>query len=1040
MADEDMMADDEDSGGSSVNPLGALSQAFNTTTPEAKSYARRILDTEPTDMGEKTLLDEMQKNAEESKAALRAARQRLMARKVNPALGWLNASAALAAPTESGRFSESIGNLSKSLIPYVKAKQDLSESRDKELLGLDSSLATADQNVLLAKMRLAQIKRASEDKMRVEALKVLGREVGKTGATGSLGPNEKQARGEGFDPGTAEFNARVKQLRDQDYKVRKATAGLDEEQVSPEEHRQAAYQYGLPIPKVDPYSGMSTKRKQQAQAIDQREAESELKGSGEELLAARDSLSKADRFYQLNTDHPTGKVRGWLPALSNVDQEMDAISSDLARKMRQKGEGSTSDFDARQFLKATFDRTKNAGANRPIIQAFKAKQQNAIDFNSFRNTYYALHGHLKGSLDAWNEYLNDNQIFDSSTDAARGKYILNPNRVDYKTYFRSKLGEPVQHKADGGIIRSAAQGATMGLEDELEGVVAGDDTEKNARASVLREETDSPILAAGARGTGAALLLKGLQIARGMGLSNAALRLIPKSELLRLAMAGGSFGALTGIGSGEDGADRFQSGATGLILGSAAGPLAGLAAKHGITALGNQVARFSKDPETKADRRVIEAMERDPGVDPAQRMAEARRLRVPTTLGTSGGENLQALGRASIREGGDEADQMASAAGDRMSGSRSRVEDRVNQSLKPDEYFGHMDELTSDLYANAKPLYKTAYEAHPRIQSKKLMQILDTPAGKRAVKEAMELFQNQPGSSIGKVDATGMVKNPSLEFWDKVKQGFDQLVSKEETNGVSTPLGKSIRGLRRKLVDELDEQAPEYAAARAQYAGDLEVRDALRSGREEFNRSTPEEIRRGIKGMSFAERDAYRSGVAQRLFEEIGRPTGDYDAAKRIISSPATSDKLQAIFEKPGEFKIFKAALDREMEEFTKSKELASAAGPARLARASNDPSLINRLGATLDAVPSGGFINSAMKAMKLIPNMSEKTANQIATALREEDPTKAADYLRRIGVKAAAVSRRKKRAGKAGLAVAAITGALTAQSPHESNLDEDAP
>jgi hypothetical protein len=1073
MADDDLMTQDDDSSSntSQQDGLGALVAAASTTTPEAKDYARRVLNApDPGDAAEKSIRAEIAQKTAASKQALQEARARLLARQVPPSLAMLQMAAGFGAPTQHGNFSESLANVANKLVPVVQEREQLQNTKDQQQLALEQQLAGIDTGDIQAQLSFLKQKQDEATKMKVEALKVLGREI----ASGrqqnqQLSPFGKQARDEGNPVDSPQWNKRVKELQTISINQRNAQTGLDTSPLSPEERQAQANQYGVPLPKIDPYAGMSTKRKIQAQETDQRMGEQSLKSISDEIEGARQGIIKANRFMDLNQDNPTGKMQGLLPALSSGQQEMESIGSELSRRMRVKGEGSTSDFDAKQFAKATFGRDKTPQANKNIATAFRAKEQNTIDHGSFMSTYFSVNGHLRGAQDAWNQYLQDNPIFDSSKSKPTGRdedYVLNPNRVDYKTYFRNQGTQPqqkarggiVQHFDDGGLVRSAVQGATMGAGDELEAAASpGDFSEnlKNARASVLREQEQNPLMAAGATAGGTALLLKGIQTARRMGMSEAALKLAPKHELLRLALMGGAFGAGQGLMSGEEG-DRIPSGITGLVLGSTAGPLTGLAAKYGLTGIGNLVARssLSSDPTTPADRRILEAMQRDPGVDPAARLAQAQKLKVPSTFGTSGGPNMQALGRASILEGGDVSDQMATEAAGRMAASRGQVEDRINQSLKPDEFFGQQDKLTNALYTNAQPLYEKAYKENPSIQSTKLRDILQTDAGEKAVKEALQFYRNQPGKPLGPVDALGMVQNPSLEFYDKVKQGFDQLIAKEEGQG-PTPLGKTMRNLRGQLVTELDNQAPSYAAARAQYKGDLEVRDALRSGREDFTKMTPEEVRRAIngtppvgnrpgqEGMSFAERDAFRSGVAQKMYEMINAPTGDFDAAKKVIGSPNMAQKIESIFDKPGEAKVFTSALQREMEEFQKSKELAATAGPARLSRAVDDPSVLSKLSEALGGSALEGMsyrsnmLGNVWNLLRLHPDMSEQTADHVSTILKNADPAAASDYVARLGVKAAALARRKGRAGKVGMTVAAITGALTAPPPHESNVEE---
>ena len=84
--------------------------------------------------------------------------------------------------------------------------------------------------------------------------------------------------------------------------------------------------------------------------------------------------------------------------------------------------------------------------------------------------------------------------------------------------------------------------------------------------------------------------------------------------------------------------------------------------------------------------------------------------------------------------------------------------------------------------------------------------------------------------------------------------------------------------------------------------------------------------------MTFSEKDAFRSGVAQRIFEQIDRPSTDSNFARRIVGSPAMAEKLAAMFDKPADAKRFQAALLKETELFDKRKKLVKS-GEANAAR-----------------------------------------------------------------------------------------------------------
>lgn len=168
----------EDEGG-----LGALQSYFesvSTTTPEAQEAARGILSSylESRKSGERPgseIIQRLEDQAEQTRQALRDARERIMARRRPRAEALLAVSAGFGTPTRTGAFGETLGNVSRNLIPALQNLREFDTARDDALLGIDQGLAGADSNVLAAQLRLEELERAAEARLAQEALKTLGR-------------------------------------------------------------------------------------------------------------------------------------------------------------------------------------------------------------------------------------------------------------------------------------------------------------------------------------------------------------------------------------------------------------------------------------------------------------------------------------------------------------------------------------------------------------------------------------------------------------------------------------------------------------------------------------------------------------------------------------------------------------------------------------------------------------------------------------------------------------------------------------------------
>lgn len=477
--------------------------------------------------------------------------------------------------------------------------------------------------------------------------------------------------------------------------------------------------------------------------------------------------------------------------------------------------------------------------------------------------------------------------------------------------------------------------------------------------------------AAGAGGIAAALLALS-RLGRRVGLGGLS-RVVAEHPNIAAPIAGGAAGAIAGAASSKDAdptADALTYGLTG------AG--AGLGARYlgrGATELGGRMLdRVTGNTINAGDRRVIGALQADNpnGLqDVATRLRADARMRVPSTLADAAGPRTQGLAASALMKDTPQTQDMAATLAGRQEGANARVQEKVNQALAPDPYLQRTQELTNALYTNAKPLYDQAYQQFPAVHSQALMNLMNTPAGQEAAARAFTKMQNLQ-LPIGQPDVTGMVRAPSLQYLDNVKRSLDDMITREEGSGPNyqaTDDGRILRQMRNQLVSEVDRatanpngQPGPYQLARQQYAGDLEVRDALRAGNEDFNRATPSELQQRISGMSFAERDAFRSGVAENLFQKLNNTADSPNPARRIAGTPGLQEKIASIFERPQDATRFIQGLDREADIFDQSKPMLSAA----------------RRGAATSQVPPS--VSTMAKSTLMRPETAGQITNTLGT------------------------------------------------------------
>lgn len=1248
MADEYEDGSDEEGGMSMVgsNPMAIVAgMSSQYASKEGRDLARTAyneLKTERSELSneEDDAAADEQKAADEAKDQLRRARDRLLSQKADQSEKWLALAEGLGAGTRSGGFGETIANVAHGQREVNAGQRKFYDDQSEGALKYDQGISLIDRQIAQSRAAVAKARRDANTKLMQEAMKTLSKEE-RSSMTGSkpMSVNGKRAMDEGHQPGSPDFIARVRELNAIDIRNQRATAGTDEGDTNSPEAQAAkadrAFEMGVPLLKIDPYQGMSTKQKQAAMTAERSTTDKKLADLADRQSAAANSIVQVNRFLNLNKKVDTGFFKGMLPALSDAEQQMDAITAEISRQMRQPGEGSTSDFDAKQFVRATVARTKTFQANRGMATAYKIMKKNEIDRAAFMQDYAVANGTLRGSDNAWRGYLEANPIFDP---AQPDKLELNKNRKDYRIYFRESMGgkealpaeegeeEPAaddptadddqpghftgedrpavaayarggrvsslarlvrkgaleshmratggsrehalraadrelseikkaakrygwdpdseegwesdffdnntirahlgkQKFADGGKVggakkilycvshngqrvgtpyslRSKAIGLRDRMSDKYPGklftidpinpktedpdptyyaeggpVVTDEDIYGEGAAEVPPEETEDEDDGSGglrdalyAAAQGATLGLadeargaideeganadraeysdyaaedpysKAVAFAAGMSPLAA---LAPGGGMLKMALLGAGTGAAVGAaGADEDrGSEALRTGAEGAIV----APVAALGARYAYNKVGQLVDKATGKPLSPAEEKLVMAANRD-NIDLAQVAADLRasdRQNVPQGVEDVGGRRTRALIEKAATRGGDPSEIFLRAQQAKQDNAPSRVGDQINQGLAPSEYFGEFEKLNKKLYNDSKPLYDKAYKAHPGVKSKEFMRLMDTKDGKTAFKEALRLMELD-GKPIGKANVAGIVQKPSLEFLDYFKRGLDQVISVEEATKPTT-LGHSMRGARNSFRDELDKLAPEYAEARKQYAGDLEVRDALKEGREDFARMTPEEVRLKIKDMSWAEKDAYKSGVAQHLFETLGRPTTDFNAARRIIGSDAMREKLRATFDDPKKWKVFEAALDKEADMFDRNKKMgARVEGKKTQNLGKEDSVLSNVMDGGMSNTPGMGgisWINRAYNWLRFPMPMSEAAANDLLKTIDRGD-TKAFDA--KMHVLSQAQKRLKirgKRAGKVGaLAAVLAAGALQPTPAGEAAETEETP
>jgi hypothetical protein len=607
---------------------------------------------------------------------------------------------------------------------------------------------------------------------------------------------------------------------------------------------------------------------------------------------------------------------------------------------------------------------------------------------------------------------------------------------------RYEDGGMVEHYADGGemsmanIGRAVGQGLGLGFGDEAIARVRAqmegrpyEDVVKEEREAYQRFQEQHPFAALGTELVAGAIPTIGMALVPGAGTPGAVMgasrmgmaakslaQYMPKFMTGTMGKAAGTAattGAVAGAGSATEGnrmSGALEGGATGAVLGPTVAKTIQLGGQA-VKGLKNAIRPSPGAVDTRATNKVLEAMGRDE-MDPTAlraKMLEDQKLGVKSTI-MDATPSLSTLGEAVVTRPGQGRKILGQGLNERLEGGREAVASRTLKDVaKGVDYTAQEDSLMGTLRANANNLYDKAY-AHGSVDDTRILKVLEDDTFKKAFKEAQAISSKEARAAelrgedasrfklndIYSQDKDGNLvsvgKIPDVRTLDYIKRGIDALIDKGyRGEGMGKAEANALKDLRKAYINVIDENVPEYAMARAKYAGDMEVLDALRLGRTDYlsPKMLPAEAKKLVDGMSDGERDALRAGVAQSLLSKVMDAPQQINAAQRVIGAPATRKRLEALFKDPNEYTVFEAALTRESELFRNAQDIVRGSRTANKTEALKDLKAGNGIfdiaGEAVDiaAGSPGSVIGRVLKYLQARTSLDEKTAGEVAKMLK---------------------------------------------------------
>lgn len=425
-------------------------------------------------------------------------------------------------------------------------------------------------------------------------------------------------------------------------------------------------------------------------------------------------------------------------------------------------------------------------------------------------------------------------------------------------------------------------------------------------------------------------------------------------RMLQGAKVGAGVGAAAGFGGSND--ESLLQTATDTAVGSGIGAAAGAAgpvlAEHVVQPIWNWVARrFSPAAaDNQAVQRIVQRIgQGGPSAQDMLDLVNAAAPNKPITLADLGGGNVLGEAGRVARAPGPGKQTAIDTLNSRDAGAGARLIGDVNAGLAPggQSAFETGAALNQARRVAAGPAYAQAYAAPPLnpdtiAAGGQLDQLMSRPSMVQAARNALATAaeEGRDPASLGiTFDASGSPKFERVPSWqtlDYIKGGLTDVVekSRDPVTGrlVLDRQGNATNGTLHDFTDFLDQNNPDYAAARAAWSGPSQSLGALNQGRTVFNRS-PEQIQADLHGMAPGDQEFYRLGAADALRTRIAQTSSGGDEARKIIGSQYTQQQLRPLFATQDAYDRFIASATTEHRMFdTRLQTIGNSATAGRVA------------------------------------------------------------------------------------------------------------
>lgn len=384
------------------------------------------------------------------------------------------------------------------------------------------------------------------------------------------------------------------------------------------------------------------------------------------------------------------------------------------------------------------------------------------------------------------------------------------------------------------------------------------------------------------------------------------------STIGRLGRQGAALGALEGVGRSEGNIlERVPGAVTGAVAGGALGaglPLVG----KGIRRVGEAFGVGQGAAGRRAADEILEALS---GEDLAPSDVAGR------LTGTADETIMDVAG--STRRLGETANLYPGPGQQRFSefleGRAERQFPRVQEAIEGGTGLGRRDtaglaqEIVESRKAKARPKYQEAYSQGAVEVTPELLDVLQKPSIRAAFERARAIAAEE-GVDLGQIgfeEGARSMRPPTVQALDYIKRGLDDLIynGRRPESGLGPAQLHAIRQTRAQFMDAVENVTggPDgaYAQARALFAGDTAMLDALDLGRTRFHLDPPAELSQVLDEMTPAEVEMFRRGAVDNVLHRLGNVPDRNDLLKRLVHSPNDVARMGLLFDDQAAYQQF---------------------------------------------------------------------------------------------------------------------------------------